>query len=252
MKVYPCICAACFCLLFVVSCDSSDTKNESQVLSKSEGTAEPLAPAPVFKEIPGAGMPDAMIDIYSPTGNEDFEPGRVPFSVNIRNYPLGKERPFMLSLNGATPKAYSTPSFQMELDKGTYRAVTFLLDEQGLALKEYGNFSERQFSVGEAELSAEDLQPSLLLHLPGDQQQFTEGEPILIDFIYLGGDPELDRLAIEVELADYTHRTQKMETLSLTGIPKGNYDLIIRLLDSESGQPIPGNFTSVSRSIRIE
>ncbi|MDN3688747.1 hypothetical protein [Cyclobacterium jeungdonense] len=252
MKVYPCIYAACFCLLLFVSCDSSDNKNESRVLSQSEGTAEPLAPAPEFKEIPVAGMPDAMVDIYSPTGNEDFEPGKVLFSVNIRNYPLGKERPFILSLNGATPKAHSTPSFQMELDKGTYRAVTFLLDEQGLALKEYGNFSERYFSVGGAELSEDHLQPSLLLHLPRDQQQFAEGEPILIDFIYLGGDPELDGLAIQVELGDYTLRTQKVEALSLSGIPKGNYDLFIRLLNSETGQPIPGNYTSISRNIRVE
>lgn len=208
--------------------------------------------SPVFDELQVTAMPDAMIDIYSPAGDEDFDSGKVPFSVNIRNYPLGKERPFMLSLNGAAPKTHAIPSFQLELEKGAYRAVTFLLDEQGFALKEYGNFSVRQFTVGGAEPTGGGLQPSLLLHLPQEQQQYTEGQPILIDFIYLGGDPALDGVAIQVELGNYKHKTQKMTPLFLSEVPKGDYDLSIRLLSMESGQAIPGTFTSMTRSIRVE
>ena len=252
MKVYPCVYSVCLCLFLNGACDSSGNRDSSEVLSEPGNAEAPLTPAPVFNEITVAGMPDAMIDIYSPTGNEDFGTGKVPFSVNIRNYPLGKERPFMLSLNGGTPRAHSTPSFSLELKKGSYRAVTFLLDEQGLALKEYGNFSERQFTVGGTEIFTDNPQPSLLLHLPGDQQLYEEGEPVLIDFIYLGGDPEIDGVTIQIELGGVIHRTQKMSTLSLSGLPKGNHELSIRLLETENDHVVQGDFTSITRSIHVE
>ena len=252
MKLTSYLPAALCCLLLAVSCDSSESKKES--VASSEMTDPPPVEEPDWKleEIPTSGMPDALLDMYTPAGDENFDAGKVSFSFNIRNYPLGKDRPLMFAVNGRTAIAQGSPSFGLQLEKGTYRAVAFLLDERGLALKEYGNFSERYFTVEGAAPFSESLHPAVYLHLPGEEQQFAWGEPVPIDFLYLGGDPVLDRVSIQVEIGTFRYTTQKVAAVAISGLPRGTFDLRVRLLATDSGTTIPGRFTTVSRKIRVE
>lgn len=252
MKLASYLLAALCCLLLIVSCDSSETKNESVTSSEMPDSRQLEESDWKLEEIPSSGMPDALLDMYTPAGNENFDAGKVSFSFNIRNYPLGKDRPLMVAVNGRTAIAQGSPSFGLQLEKGAYQVVAFLLDERGLALKEYGNYSERYFTVAGAEPFSESPHPALYLHLPAEEQQFDWGEPVPVDFLYLGGDPVLDGISIQVEIGTFRYRTQKVGAVAISGLPRGTFDLQVRLLASDSGTTIPGRFTTVSRKIRVE
>lgn len=240
------------CLLLTVSCDSSETKNESIVHSETTDSLTVEKPNWKWEEITTSGMPDALLDMYAPAGNENFDEGKVSFAFNIRNYPLGKGRPLMFAVNGATATAHGVPSFGMQLEKGAYQVVAFLLDERGFALKEYGNFSERYFTVGGVEAFSENNHPALYLHLPADEQRFDSGEPVYVDFLYLGGDPVLDGVSIQVEIGAFRRTTQQVAAFAISGLPKGTFDLQVRLVATDTGKAIPGRFSSVSRKIQVD
>tara|TARA_R110001592_G_scaffold148471_5_gene373466 strand:+ start:42177 stop:43010 length:834 start_codon:yes stop_codon:yes gene_type:complete len=241
-------------IVAIISCDSSSNKSENtsdQQVTDSIASVEETVENIVFKQLQAEMNPDAMLDIYNPIGNENFKEGKVSFSFNIRNHGLGKENPLMLSINGASPKPYSMPNFLMDLNKGTYRAVAFLLNEQGLALKEYGNFSSRDFTVGDSRPFPEDDVPYLVLHLPGEQQTYAPAETVVVDFLYLGGGPANDGVKVKIEIDGQEYFTQEIAPVELSKLPKGPHSLKISLVSAANDQEISGVFASETRNITI-
>jgi hypothetical protein len=254
MKKYPSFILAAFVAIAVISCDSSSNKTEE--LNQQQNTEElpssgEVKESIIFEGIQDEVNPDAMMDIYSPLGNEDFKEGKVAFSFNIRNHGLGRENPLMLSLNGASPKPYSQPDFQLDLKKGTYRAVAFLLNEDGLALKEYGNFSERDFTVAGSIPFPVDDSPYLVLHLPSEQQTYSSGEPVIVDFLYLGGGPESDGVKVKIEVDDQTFTTHEITAVRLKNLSKGPHRVKISLVNTGNNEELDGFFSSHTRNIQI-
>ncbi|HAZ24773.1 MAG TPA: hypothetical protein DCY95_09180, partial [Algoriphagus sp.] len=98
--------------------------------------------------------PDAILELYTPLGNQVFRPGKVPFEFNIKNFPFEEQSAerFLLFniLNGGDPAGFRTPIFQRQLEEGSYRVVAYLVDEEGLALKNFGNYVDRDFQVGDS------------------------------------------------------------------------------------------------------
>jgi hypothetical protein len=254
MKKYPPLILTTLFAIAVISCDSPGNKTEEL---NQEQNMEELASAGeankiiAFEEIQVKVNPDAMLDIYSPLGNEDFNEGKVPFSFNIRNHGLGRENPLMLSLNGATPKPYSQPDFQLDLKKGTYRAVAFLLNEDGLALKEYGNFSERDFTVAGSNPFPEDDLPYLVLHLPFERQTYSEGEPVVVDFLYLGGGPESDGVKFKIEVDEQFLITYKITVVQIKNLSKGPHRIKVSLVNASNHEELDGIFSSQTRNIQV-
>lgn len=85
-----------------------------------------LLPAVTFNPyLDSSSYPDAILELYTPLGNQVFKPGKVPFEFNVKNFDLqnnggGNARLFMI-LNGGDPVGYLSPIFQRELTVGTYR-----------------------------------------------------------------------------------------------------------------------------------
>lgn len=255
MKYYNNFLGVALVVVAMISCDSSSNKSENlsnQQITDSLTSGEEIVEKITFEKLQAEMNPDAMLDIYNPLGNENFKEGKVAFSFNIRNHGLGKENPLMLSLNGATPKPYSLPNFQLDLKKGTYRAVAFLLNENGLALKEYGNFSARDFTVGGSRPFPEDDAPYLILHLPNEQQTYTVEEPVIVDFLYLGGAPDGDGVKIKIELDGQQYFTQEIAPVRLSKLSKGPHRLKISLVDAANDQEVNGAFASETRNIQVE
>jgi len=246
---------AAFGLVLMVSCDSSTNKTESSTVQQNEGqlsAEEPSAESPIFEKFQPEMNPDAMLDIYNPFGNEDFEIGKVAFSFNIRNHGLGQKNPLMLSLNGGTSKPYTQPNFQLELNKGTYRAVAYLLNEEGFALKEYGNYSARDFTVGGSKPFPEEDAPYLILHLPNEAQVYPSNEPVIVDFLYLGGGPESDGVEVHVEVGDAVFTLKEIASVKIENLSKGAYRLRVSLRDANTGKELDGIFSSYTRNIEIQ
>src|SRR5690554_1019339 len=135
-------------------------------------------------------FPDAIIEMYSPLGNERFNEGKVPFEFNIRNYPFGDgPRNFQLrmTINGNDPISHHLPIFQREFKTGTYRAVAYLIDQEGIALKEFGNYVDRDFIVGESGPFPDSNEPYIVLNLPENGQTYQSDESLIVDFLLIGG-----------------------------------------------------------------
>ncbi|WP_146948182.1 hypothetical protein [Cyclobacterium qasimii] len=255
MKFYHNCIGLALVVVAMISCDSSSNKSENlseEQVTDSIASVEEVVEKISFGQLQAEMNPDAMLDIYNPIGNENFKEGKVSFSFNIRNHGLGRENPLMLSLNGASPKPYSMPNFLMDLNKGTYRAVAFLLNEEGLSLKEYGNFSARDFTVGESRPFPEDDAPYVILHLPAEQQAYAPEEAVIVDFLYLGGGPESDGVKVKIEIDGQEYYTQEIAPVQLSKLSKGPHSLKISLVGAANDQEIGGVFASETRNIIIE
>lgn len=198
--------------------------------------------------------PDAILEMYSPLDNQKFKPGKVPFEFNIKNYPFDAGlRGFQLKmiLNGGDPVGYNSPMFQRELKEGTYRAVAYLVDEEGLSLKEFGNYVDRDFMVGETRAFPYQAEPYLAVNLPSNGQQFSIGEELTVDFLVLGGDLIHDRLKVILELNEVRYEMEKMSPVRIADLPSGEYSLRLRLVKLDEKE-LDGPFSTIKRTVFVE
>lgn len=242
-----------FTLLFF-SCSEEKKKIEQPA---SENIQEPVVPplsVEFFQEKDAFPFPDAILELYTPLGNQVFKPGKVPFEFNVKNFNLEKNtgsnpRLFMI-LNGGDPVGYHAPIFQRELAVGTYRVVSYLVDDQGLALKSFGNYVDRDFLVGDSRPFPYSAEPYLALHYPRNAQILALGEAMLIDFLVLGGDMNLDRLKVRVTVNEFSFETDRMAPIRVYNLPKGDYQVKVQLLRS-GNKELEGPFSSVTKTVFI-
>jgi len=199
-------------------------------------------------------FPDAIIEMYTPLSNQRFRPGKVPFEFNIKNYPFAEGLTgFQLNmiLNSGDPIGYNIPIFQKELKSGTYRALAYLVDSEGLALKEFGNYIDRDFMVGDTRPFPYFAEPSIFLNLPRIQQTYSPDKEVIIDFLVFGGDMKADGLKVEISVNDHTYEIEEMVPVRVANLPKGEYRLSVNLLRKD-GKELDGPFSKVSKTIIIE
>ncbi|PZX52626.1 hypothetical protein [Algoriphagus chordae] len=201
-----------------------------------------------------AAYPDAILELYTPLGNQIFKPGKVPFEFNVKNFPfeLNETKDFKLFniLNGGDPAGFYAPIFQRDLTEGSYRVVAYLVDEEGLALKNFGNYVDRDFQVGESRPFPYSAEPYLALNFPRSEQVYDAGSEVIIDFLVVGGDMKLDGLKVAIELNDLKYEIDHMAPVRVENLPVGTYQVKVRLLRSD-GKELDGPFSTVSKDIIV-
>jgi hypothetical protein len=238
-----------FAFVGLIACSPKPSQEEELAADSGEESAPEI---PVTVDVlPSEGFPDAMLELFRPLGNEVFSPGRVPFEFNIKNHPFGQQRPLMISINGGDPQAYQQSVFSREFNSGTYRIVAFLTDEHGLALKEFGNFVDRDFLVGQSRPFPAADEPYLMVNYPRETQAYDHGEPVLLDFIVVGGDLKLDGLRVEVKVGDFSYQTSSNQALQLQNLSLGEHVVRIDLVKKD-GSELSNIFASVSKRILIK
>ncbi len=243
--------------LITVSC-STDKKglNEEDVISIGDSTSQAgdLPKVNFYQSVDSSQIPDAILELYTPLGNQVFKAGKVPFEFNIKNYPydLGGNQDFKLFniLNGSDPVGFGSPIFQRELTVGSYRIVAYLVDENGLALKNFGNYMDRDFQVGESRPFPYSAEPYLALNYPRNGQIFENGNEVIIDFLVVGGDMKLDGLKVSVAINDLSYEVKEMSPIRVANLPKGEYQVRVRLQRTD-GKELEGPFSTVSKSIIV-
>lgn len=244
-------------LLMIGACSEERKKiNESVVDLPGDSLAiNPEKPKVSFYQYEDVdSYPDAILELYTPLGNQIFRPGKVPFEFNIKNYPFEEEASdrFLLFniLNGGDPAGFRTPIFQRELEEGSYRVVAYLVDEEGLALKNFGNYVDRDFQVGESRPFPYSAEPYLAVNFPRNNQVVDEEHELIVDFLVVGGDMKLDGLKVHIQVGDYSYEIDHMAPVRVANLPAGNYQAHIKLLRS-NGEELEGPFSSVSKSIIV-
>ena len=243
--------------LFCWSCSESKRKiNESVVETNQDSlsAASALPKVTFYQYEDSSSFPDAILELYTPLGNQVFRPGKVPFEFNIKNFPymeeVGENPRLSLILNGGDPIGFFSPIFQRELTEGTYRVVAYLLDEEGHALKSFGNYVDRDFMVGESRAFPYSAEPYLALHLPRNEQIVTLGEELIIDFLVLGGDMKLDGLKVQIKVNDFAYEIDHMAPIRVANLPVGDYRVSVKLSRTD-GKELEGPFSSVSKTIFV-
>lgn len=247
-----------FLVVGFASCSEEKRKiNEAMVDLPLDSLAlEELPPAVSFFQYEdGPEFPDAILELYTPLGNQIFKPGKVPFEFNVKNFSIEQEnntsfRLFNI-LNGSDPVGFYSPIFQRELPEGSYRIVAYLVDEDGFALKNFGNYVDRDFQVGDSRPFPYSAEPYLAINLPRSEQIFSIGEDVIVDFLVVGGDMKLDGLKVVVLLNQYEYEIDHMAPIYVQNLPKGEYQVKIKLLRS-NGTELEGPFSSSSKTIIVE
>lgn len=249
----------CLLLLawYLSSCSENKVKINESVHDHPIDPVQKISPTEkiiFFQFKDSSDHPDAILELFTPLGNQSFRPGKVPFEFNIKNFKLnegGSDEPQLyLILNGGDPVGFFSPIFQRELAQGTYRAVAFLVDEEGLALKNFGNYVDRDFMVGDSRPFPYSAEPYLAINLPRNKQIFSLGEDVILDYLVLGGDMELDNLKVKFKLNSFDYEADKMLPVRISNLPKGDYQLTINLLRKDN-QELVGPFSTVTKSFYV-
>ncbi|MBN7802695.1 hypothetical protein J0A67_17595 [Algoriphagus aestuariicola] len=245
-----------FCLLLIGCSEDRRKINESVVDGLSDSVTLDLEMPKVsfYQYGDSAAYPDAILELHTPLGNQVFRPGKVPFEFNSKNFPFGDitgDKPRLhLILNGGDPVGYYSPIFQRELTEGTYRVVGFLVDDEGHALKSFGNYVDRDFIVGDSRPFPYSAEPYLALNLPRNSQTIAVGEELVVDFLLLGGDMKLDGLKVQIKVNDYTYEIDHMAPVRVTNLPKGDYQVNVRLMGT-NGKELEGPFSAVTKAVYV-
>lgn len=243
-----------FLLLF--SCESRREKKEEVKiqLSSTDSLSAPLTEISFYFYEEKNDYPDAIIEMFSPLGNQVFKPGKIPFEFNVKNYPYGEGLSgfqLKLILNSGDPIGYNMPIFQRELKEGTYRAVAYLVDQEGLMLKEFGNYVDRDFRVGETRPFPYSAEPYIAVNLPADGQEFTSEEEITIDFLVLGGELKLDKLKVEISIDDMKYEIEQVTPVRIANLPKGEHSIVIKLVH-QNGKELDGPFSTIRKKVIVK
>ena len=243
--------------LWVISC-SSGPKETKESLAVVEGTTaiSEVAPPPViFTPVDSLYLyPDAILELNTPLSNQVFKPGKVPFEFNVKNFSFksnGVAAPRLLMiLNGGDSEGFSSPIFQRELARGTYRTVAFLVDSMGLSLKNFGNYLDRDFLVGDSRPFPYSAEPYLAINLPRNEQIVPFGQDLSLDFLVLGGDLKLDGLKVKIWINAYQKETNAMVPLRVSNLPIGDYQVKVQLLRTTNNE-LEGPFSSSTKTIYV-
>lgn len=244
-------------VFFFSSCSEEKKKINESVVETGEietiGTEE-LPKVTFYQYEDSSSYPDAILELYTPLGNQVFKPGKVPFEFNIKNYEFEQSgnQSFKLFniLNGGDPVGFYSPIFQRELTQGSYRIVAYLVDDEGLALKNFGNYVDRDFQVGESRPFPYSAEPYLALNYPRSEQVYEVGDEVIIDFLVLGGDMDLDGLKVRIKVNDYSYEIDDMKPVRVANLPKGTYQILVNLVRT-SGKELEGPFSSVSKTVIV-
>jgi hypothetical protein len=239
-------------IIFSCRSDNSEKEAKQDVILLDSG------PVSEVKILPYRGslqLPDAILELYTPFGNQAFKPGKVPFEFNIKNFPLkisqNQEPNFFMMLNGEDPVGLNSTVFQRNLAEGTYRLVAFLVDENGFVLKNFGNYLDRDFRVGESRAFPYSAEPYLAVNYPREGQIFDVADQLAVDFLILGGDMRLDGLKLDLLInGDLISELVEMEPIFLQNLPKGTHQITLNLKRID-GKELEGPFSAVTKSVIV-
>lgn len=241
-------------LILGTSCGSDKGETTQQAAQEQPAPIKETAKLLQFTEHQVEAYPDAIIEMYSPLGNENFGAGKVPFEFNIKNYPFTeglKGFQYRLSINGNNPVSYHLPIFQRDFNPGTYRAVAYLIDKEGLALKEFGNYVDRDFTVGDSKPFPESDEPYMVLNLPEENQVYASGEGVIVDFLLIGGGLKEDGLQFLIKVNGQEQQVKKLAPFLVERLPAGKHEIEVKLV-RENGEELEGVFASAKRTITVK
>jgi hypothetical protein len=143
------------------------------------------------------------------------------------------------------------PIFQREFKQGTYQAVAYLIDQEGIALKEFGNYVVRDFTVGQSSPFPDSDEPHMVVNLPEDGQIYQTGEEVIFDYLLLNWGLKENQLKFILSIEDQDVEIKELVPVKVENLPPGKHILKIKLV-KEDGEELSGIFSSAQRTIMVK
>jgi len=261
--------------LFLVACDSGNqqsretesadtlagdiSEDTAGVLKSGSLVLRPLVQSPDF--------PDAILQLNTPEENGKFEPGKVKFNYEIKNYELkGQTSGFChdqcanskdgqhihLIFNNEPYLAKYEPEFEEELKDGHYVTLSFLSRSYHESLKQREAYDLRQFVVGKAEDKNIDLtQPMLFYSRPKGEYVGKDTKNVLLDFYLVNTSLSENGNKVRATINGNEFIITDWKAYLIEGLPMGETTIKLELLDSENKlMNVP--FNPVERTITLK
>jgi hypothetical protein len=90
-----------------------------------------------------------------------------------------------------------------------------------------------------------------MVNYPRENQEYTLGMPVVVDFLVLGGDLKMDGLKVDVRVAEMVYTTSEIDALQLTNLPAGEHVIRVALLKDDGGE-LATIFATASRRIVVK
>ena len=234
---------------------------EDEFVEEGEGDeVTPLRDSPSF--------PGATLTLNGIENGQNLPSGTVSFDFDVENFELGAQtedaganglansaegQHIHVILNNGPYSAHYTEDFEMELEDGHYVMLAFLSRSYHESVKEPGAAVVRQFTVGDAgEYEEADLSaPHLFYSRPKGTYTGGDTANLMVDFYLLNTELSMEGNKVLVNIDDAIEILVPIwEPLVFKGLPLGERRVKLDLLDGD-GNPVPGPFNSVERTVTL-
>ncbi len=228
-----------------------------KVASKEGLTVYYLKGSPEFSE--------AKLTMTKPTGDKVKGP-KVAFDFKVENYELqaqtdaepakmlansGKGQHIHLILNNAPYMAKYDAGFEVELEPKHYVALAFLSRSYHESVKAESAFTISQFTVGDAKAAPADFsKPHMFYSRPKGTYKGADAKRIMLDFYLVNAELSETGMKVKATVNGTEFMLSKWAAYVIEGLPMGETTIKLELLDA-AGQPVPGPFNTVERTITL-
>lgn len=272
----PAIALVTVCALVTAGCSQPASEDVAAAPAPAAAAVEPsdAASPPVSWEkdgltvtsLPGSPQfPGASLSLDGAEGSLD--PGLNAFHFGVESYELGTQtsdaganglansaqgQHIHLILNNGPYSAHYEPHVEKELTDGHYVLLAFLSRSYHESVKEPSAVVLRQFSVGEGEYEEADLAaPHLFYSRPKGTYKGADTERLMLDFYLVNTTISADGNRVRATVNGTEFEFTEWVPYVIEGLQPGEVEITLELIDA-AGDPVPGPFNSVTRSVTLE
>lgn len=230
---------------------------EPQVWEKDGLRVTPLTDSPRFT---GAALSIAGVDGALPSG-------AVAFDFQVEGYELGgqtadaganglansaKGQHIHLILDNGPYSAHYEPTFEREIEDGHHVMLAFLSRSYHESVKEPTAYVLGQFTVGESAAEPIDLEAAHMFYSrPKGVYKGADTERLMLDFFLANTALSADGNRVRATINGTEFVFTEWVPYVIEGLPMGEIEIGLELLDA-AGEPVPGPFNRVTRTVTLE
>lgn len=247
------------------SCTNSQKAEENSSESSEAAEAKPaitLTKAPSSPEYPEASLTKNDVSIV-----ENDSMFSVDYSFDVANYELGiqtedaatrgiansgKGQHIHFIVNNGPYSAHYMPGVNNQLDEGNYVVLAFLSRSYHESVKSPGAFHIENLNVGGVDREEADLEAAHLFYSrPKGTYKGDDTKKVMLDFYLLNTTISPDGNKVRATINGNEFMIDEWAPYYIEGLPMGQVTIKLELIDAD-GNPVPGPFNAVERSVTLE
>ncbi|MEM7481424.1 MAG: hypothetical protein AAF481_09635 [Acidobacteriota bacterium] len=258
-------------LIVMVACGGSSTYDAADDASHTDPVAEEVVEEAIVLTpySDSTAFAGASLSLESPAAGATVPSGAVSFDFTVEGYELGIQtadaegkglanstqgQHIHLIIDNGPYSAHYEADFEHEVKDGHHVALAFLSRSYHESVKEADAAVVFDFTVGdgEGEQKAFDAAaPHLFYSRPKGTYTGADTEKLMLDFYLLNTDLAPDGSHVRATIHGTEFVITEWTPHVIEGLPMGNIEIRLELIDVD-GNPIPGPFNDVTRTVTLQ